>query len=226
MISITEESAKTTIRWTDSYPVEIGPRLRAERERRAMSLRELAKRVNLSPSLISQIETGKARPSVGSLYALTSALGLSIDRLFTGPSDVAGPNRSGADGTRDSADEVPPLVVRAMNRKAIDLDSGVRWERLTAASHPDVDFLHVVYAPGGASAATMTRHGGREFGIVLSGILTVTVNFDDYVLWPGDSIAFPSTTPHRLWNASEEAVQAIWVVVGRHRTSESVGHLT
>jgi len=228
-ISIIPESPKApaTIKWTDSYPVEIGPRLRAERERRSMSLRELGKRVSLSPSLISQIETGKARPSVGSLYALTSALGLSIDRLFTGPSDLARGNHADPDGTRESADhQVPPLVVRATNRKAIDLDSGVRWERLTAASHPDVDFLHVVYAPGGASAATMTRHGGREFGIVISGTLTVTVNFDDYVLWPGDSIAFPSTTPHRLWNAGDEPVQAIWLVVGRHRTSESTGPLT
>lgn len=63
----------------------------------------------------------------------------------------------------------------------------------------------------------MTRHSGREFGFVTSGALTVTVNFDDYLLRPGDSIAFPSTTPHRLWNAGEEPVQAVWAVVGRHR---------
>ncbi len=180
-----------------------------------MSLRELAKRVNLSPSLISQIETGKARPSVGSLYAMTSALGISIDKLFTGPDD----SRSDTTVTPPVANDhdESKLVVRSTNRKAIELESGVHWERLTAASHPDVDFLFVEYAPGGSSAATMTRHSGREFGFVISGILTVTVNFDDYVLRPGDSIAFPSTTPHRLWNAGEEPVQAVWAVVGRHR---------
>lgn len=108
--------------------------------------------------------------------------------------------------------------MRANNRKAIELESGVRWERMTAASHSDVDFLFVEYAPGGASATTMTRHAGKEFGFVISGTLTVTVNFDDYVLNPGDSVAFPSTTPHRLWNAGDVPVRAVWVVVGRHRT--------
>jgi mannose-6-phosphate isomerase-like protein (cupin superfamily) len=159
----------------------------------------------LSPSLISQIETGKARPSVGSLYALTTALGLSVDRLFT-------------EEAKSDPDH-PTLVVRGTNRKVIELENGVRWERLTAASHTDVDFLAVEYAPGGASATTMMRHAGKEYGIVLSGALTVTVNFDDYLLGPGDSIAFPSTTPHRLWNAGEEPVHAIWCVTGRHRST-------
>ena len=174
----------------------------------------------MSPSLISQIETGKARPSVGSLYALTSALGLSIDRLFIGPDDGRRDRSSLTPDGHPESDE-STLVVRATNRKAIELDSGVRWERLTAASHPDVDFLFVEYAPGGASAATMTRHAGKEYGFVISGTLTVTVNFDDHVLHPGDSLAFPSTTPHRLWNAGEEPVHAIWVVVGRHRSSST-----
>ena len=44
------------------------------------------------------------------------------------------------------------------------------------------------------------RHSGREFGLVLSGTLSVTVGFDDHVLGPGDSITFQSTTPHRLRN--------------------------
>lgn len=174
--------------------------------------------VKLSPSLISQIETGKARPSVGSLYALTSALGLSIDRLFM-ESDGKQGNPTPIGGPAESAESTH--VVRASTRKAIELEGGVRWERMTASSHPDVDFLFVEYAPGGASSSTMTRHAGKEYGFIISGTLTVTVNFDDYVLNPGDSVAFPSTTPHRLWNAGDEPVQAIWVVVGRHRTAST-----
>src|SRR4030081_1491299 len=102
-------------------------------------------------------------------------------------------------------------------------DSGVRWERLTSTSHPDVDFLSVVYEVGGASAESMMRHAGREFGTVLAGVLTVTVNFDDHVLHPGDSIAFPPTPPHRLLNAGNVPVHAIWVVVGRHGVSGTHG---
>ena len=47
----------------------VGPRLRARREERGVSLRELARRLGVSPSALSQIETGKSRPSVGTLYA-------------------------------------------------------------------------------------------------------------------------------------------------------------
>jgi quercetin dioxygenase-like cupin family protein len=59
------------------------------------------------------------------------------------------------------------------------------------------------------------RHNGREFGLVLSGRLGVTVGFEDYLLEPGDSIFFESTIPHRLHNEGDEVVTAVWVVLGR-----------
>jgi mannose-6-phosphate isomerase-like protein (cupin superfamily) len=60
------------------------------------------------------------------------------------------------------------------------------------------------------------RHMGREYGLVLSGRLRVTIGFDDeHELGPGDSIAFESSRPHRLENAGSEPVEAIWFVVGR-----------
>ena len=55
---------------------DVGPRLRAYREQRGLSLRELARRLGVSPSAISQIETGKSRPSVSTLYSIVSELGV------------------------------------------------------------------------------------------------------------------------------------------------------
>jgi mannose-6-phosphate isomerase-like protein (cupin superfamily) len=108
-------------------------------------------------------------------------------------------------------------VVRADERKAIQLDSGVRWERLTSVTEHDVDFLYVVYAVGGASCAedSLMRHAGREYGHVIAGRLGVTVGFDTYELGPGDSIAFDSTMPHRLFNAGDVPAEGIWFVIGR-----------
>ena len=63
-------------------PNLVGPRLRVERERQRIGLRELARRVNVSASLISQVELGKATPSVGTLYAIVNELGMSLDELF------------------------------------------------------------------------------------------------------------------------------------------------
>ena len=50
---------------------------------------------------------------------------------------------------------------------------------------------------------------------MLSGTLRVVVGFDEFILGPGDSITFPSSTPHRLSNEGTETVRAVWVVRGR-----------
>jgi mannose-6-phosphate isomerase-like protein (cupin superfamily) len=93
----------------------------------------------------------------------------------------------------------------------------VRWERLTPHSDPEVEFLHVMYPVGAesCSADALVTHGGREYGYVSSGTLGVRVGFDAYVLGPGASIAFDSSSPHRLWTIGNEPVHAIWVVIGR-----------
>ena len=140
---------------------------------RHLTLRELARRVGVSPSLISQIETGRSQPSVGTLYAIATELEVSVDDLlFDG--DDSRPDRR--PGSRDEPASAGP-VQRAHNRRAISLDSGVRWERLTTQHDDEVEFLDVVYDVGGASstAESLTRHAGHEYGIVLSGRLGVTL---------------------------------------------------
>ena len=210
---------------------EVGPRLRARREQGGLTLRELARRLGISPSAISQIETGKSRPSVSTLYAIVSELGMSLDELFssqdqerarraTAPSEVRAP-RSGRAGHAPSSQE--RHVQRAGTRRALDLETGVRWERLTAHSDPDVDFLYVVYDVGGSSSegGRSSRHSGREYGLVLRGTLEVTVGFDVYELGPGDSISFESTVPHCLRNIGTEPVHGIWFVIGRESDHRS-----
>src|SRR6478735_10244113 len=66
---------------TPEYAV-IGDHLRQVRLARGLSLRALAGRVGVSPSLISQVETGRARPSVRTLYAIASELRISLDELL------------------------------------------------------------------------------------------------------------------------------------------------
>jgi transcriptional regulator with XRE-family HTH domain len=195
---------------------DIGTRLREERERVNISQRELARRIGLSASLISQIESGQSKPSVSTLYSIVTELGVSVDDIFNGANGANG-SAPVHDGDREDARETGSPLVRADERHVIDLDSGVRWERLTSHQHENVDFLHVIYEVGGASAteSMMIRHHGREYGLVLSGRLGVQLGFETYELGPGDSIAFDSTGPHRFWNLGDEPVHGIWCVVGR-----------
>jgi len=209
---------------------ELGPRLRRVREDRGLAVRELARRVSCSPSLISQIERGLSAPSVGILYAIATELRASLDFLFgvaaEGDAMLAtahgdghirpeGGNGAGSPGWHPSGHG---LVQRAGRRRTIDLASGVRWERLTPGADDRVDFLEVIYEPSGHStdARRPLRHDGQEYGLIISGRLHASVGFESFELGPGDSIAFDSSLPHQYWNGTGADVHAIWVVVHAH----------
>ena len=208
-----EESAK-------AGHLDVGDRLRTARESEGLSLRELARRLELSASALSQIETGKSRPSVKTLYAIVSELGVSMDELFQRPGSAAAAVPTG-EGTSISDQPSPAAIVqKAGSRPSIELDSGVSWERLTTSHDPDVDFLFTTYEPGGASSSNdmLVRHNGREYGIILAGEVELTVGFETYQLEPGDSVSFNSQEPHRLTNRSDKPTTAVWFVIGRRQS--------
>jgi transcriptional regulator with XRE-family HTH domain len=195
----------------------LGLRIREERLARGVSLRALARDVGVSASMISQIETGKAQPSVSTLYAITSALGLSVQSVFeeppplppvgTAPTTVLEALGS-AQGVR-----LGPLV-RPSSRQVLTLDSGVTWERLGALPSRSVDFLRITYAPGGTSSADgeLMHHAGSEYGVLLSGELLLTLGDEDILLRPGDAVSFDSSTPHRYRNDGTDPAIGIWFV--------------
>ncbi len=209
-------------------PVQLGQAIRNVREQRGLSLRELARRVNVSPSFVSQIELGKANPSVGTLYSLVAVLGTTLDDLIGEQPATSGPELVAAAGVDDAAPGTWPRVdvpvQRATGRKRLEM-SGVIWERLTHDHDPYVDFLHVEYAPGSSSCAPdqLMRHGGREYGYLLHGRLDVQVGFETYSLGPGDSIHFDSMTPHRLSNPFPEPCTAVWFVLERRDDDRATG---
>ncbi|MFD1211176.1 helix-turn-helix domain-containing protein [Arthrobacter sp. GCM10027362] len=193
----------------------LGAQLRDARSRSRISLRELGRRVGVSASFISQVELGRAAPSIGTLYAIVSELGLSMDSLM---------NEDGARPPMPAAGDVKPArlqghipgLQRAEDRPEINMH-GVRWERLTVQDDPLVEFLRVIYTSGSESCSPeqMMRHSGWEYLHVLSGRLDVQVGFNGGTIEPGDSVNFDSSTPHRLSNPYSEDCIALWVVVGR-----------
>ncbi len=201
-------------------PDALGARLRLARTRAGLTLRGLARAVSVSPSLVSQIETGRVTPSVGTLYAIANELGLLVDDLFsdagTAPALLPPEHRNGAE--RRSAHDAGGPVQRHNTRQTIRLASGVRWERLTPAADDELEFLYVVYDVGGEScpADMLTRHGGKEYACVTSGRLGIRIGFEEYTLGPGDSITFDAQLPHRLWAIGDKPAAAIWAVLNRH----------
>ncbi|MBN9621376.1 MAG: cupin domain-containing protein [Actinobacteria bacterium] len=180
-------------------------RLRTRREQMGISVRGLADRIGVSPRLVSQIETGKVNPSVGTLVAITTELELSLDVLFADA--AASPRAPGENG----------MVLHPDERPELQLETGVVWYRLTPRHEEDVDFLYVIYEVGSESCAVdaMMVHRGREYGLVLSGKLGATIGFDSYELKAGDSIVFEARSPHRFWTIGDEPAVVIWTIIGR-----------
>ena len=227
-------------------PGLIGARLRARRLSRGISLRQFARDLDVSASFISQLETGKAQPSVATLFAICAALDIATDDLFdnslsegvaqgtetTGPSTDAANNSwnavssfGNAVATKISTDvqvtRGSTPVVHPGERNVLVLDSGVTWESLTATHHERAQFMFVRYDVGGSSTmeGRLIRHVGTEYGFILRGTLEVTLGFERYRLDSGDSISFDSTRPHRLTNVGDVPVEAIWFNLERFDSS-------
>ena len=188
----------------------LGGLVRERREAAGLSLRELAGRLGVSASLLSRIENGVAQPSVTTLYGLTSELDLSLD-LLTG----AG---TGGSSPTPGASTAASVVLRRAERPALSVGPGVIMELLTDPADPTLELLSITYDTGSSSSedGSLVTHAGRETGLILSGVLHVTLSGDTHRLEAGDSITFDSTTPHLFRNDGPEPVRAVWMNVGRN----------
>ena len=188
----------------------IGKRLRDLRAAHGLSLRQLAKLIGASPSLLSQIENGKVTPSVDTLYLLAGALRTPVASFFGEPGDVP----LVGTGAR---------VVRAADRQRISLEHGVTWENLLPSEESGLRFMEIRYAAGAHSGEHMLRHPGRDLFVVLTGELTFRVGFSEHHLGAGDSISFADFQPHQLRNEGTDEARAIVCVIGDYEGHRPTG---
>lgn len=175
---------------------KIGSKLRELRRRRDLGVRELAVRSGTSHSTISLIERDKMSPSVDTLGAVLDALGTTLTGFF---SDLQ--SSLPYSPFYGSADLVEIGKADAISYRVIGLD------------HPNRQLLmlHERYAAGADSGEEFT-HVAQEAGMVLSGMVEVTVGNQKRILKPGDGYYFDSRMPHRFRNVDSghsEIVSAI-----------------
>lgn len=208
-----------------SVHLDLGSELRRIRESQKLSLRSVATAVGVSPSLLSQVETGKTQPSVSTLYALVNHLGVSLDGLMgqhrpSAMDQVSAPTQgssglvaNGSNGSHGSNG----VVQRAVDNPMIEMENGVTWERLADGGSDIADPLIVTYAPGASSSVDgkLMRHSALEYGTIIEGQLTLKIDFDEYVMNPGDSFCFDANRPHMYVNNSARPARGLWFVIGR-----------
>lgn len=178
----------------EEHLAELGGRIRSLRAEQGLTLQAVADRTGLSSSMVSMVERGRTSPSIGTLVAIASALGVHMADLFE--LDV--------DGPRD-------VVQRGTDHQVVETANGVLRRLVQVDPRRGLELVVNEYAPGTASAVQVTHHGGYEYGYVLEGILTVELQNSEYHLEPGDSIAFESTRPHRIVNGGSGCARAVWV---------------
>ena len=180
-------------------PLALGPRIKALRKERALSLAELAKSTGVSEATLSRVENDQTLVSAHHLYHLAKALGVDITAFFE-------------DGTRPIASGI-----RSISRKGEGLPlSTARYESQVLCTdiankkmHPAIDTVTVrtVEEAGGLS-----QHEGEEFLHVLSGHLAFISEFyEPLALEAGDSLYFDSNMGHAYLSA--DGAPAVILVV-------------
>jgi transcriptional regulator with XRE-family HTH domain len=173
----------------------VGKRMRELRTQKELTLKEVAQHARVTPSLISQLERGKANPSLSVLSLIANCLEASVASLLDG------------DATR--ADRSPVLHKR--NRKTLVTAGNARHQLLSQHCDLNCEFIMNEWAPGASASSGEVRHDGVECGVLLHGQLEVVLGHKRYALKVGDSITFPSTTPHEIFNPGPETAVTVWV---------------
>ncbi|MEM6305715.1 MAG: cupin domain-containing protein [Pseudomonadota bacterium] len=177
--------------------MDIGGRLREVREARGLSQRDLAARAGLTSAAISLIEQNKSSPSVASLKSLLDAFPMPLSEFFAQVEEAGAPKYFYA------ADEFTELSPQEMGLG--DGAARVSLRQLGDASKHSLQVLYETYPPGADTGPDLISHAGEEAGVVLTGVIEVTVGDQIRVLNPRDGYLFDSRLPHRFRNLGEIA---------------------
>lgn len=175
-----------------------GEKIRAIREKKGLTLREVADKAGVSESLVSQIERNRVSPAIDTLLSLADVLDLDLEYLF-------------ADYRRERLVRITRSAERDTFTKP-----GVLYERLaqleSSRTQDGIEAYYITVNAGQANRSREYGHPGWELGIVLEGKARLTVGKQEYELAEGDSVSFRSDAPHILSNPHEASLKVLWVI--------------
>jgi transcriptional regulator with XRE-family HTH domain len=179
----------------------LGARIKALRMERELQQRQLAEKAGLTPSMVSQIESGRLTPSLNTLGKVAAALGVPIATLF------------------DAEPEGSIQVTRKKEYPVVSFDgASERWAVLGAGLFQG-KIRAVVSTLGPRSRGVRTekviiKPGQMKLFYVLDGKVALLYNGDRHVLETGDSALLDGGTPHGWENLGARKAQALWVILG------------
>jgi len=177
---------------------KFGEKLRTIRERKKLTLKDVALQAGVSESLISQIERNKVSPSIDTLLLIADVLDIDYEYLFN-----------------DYRQKRKVAIIRKGDRASITSPK-MTIEQLSVPGETSVehaiDAFSLQIEAGGEKGDREYGHSGWEFGVILKGEAQLIYGNESYSLGEGDSISFPSDSPHLFKNSGETVLEAIWIV--------------
>jgi transcriptional regulator with XRE-family HTH domain len=173
----------------------IGKKIKALRRENRMTLQQLGEISGLTASYISQIERDQTSPSIASLKKIAEAFNVRIVDFFVGGS------------------EEEPVVMAPEERVQVSLKG---WraqiqQLVKTVSSRRMQPFYTIIEPNGGSRDPYS-HVGEEFGIILEGVLTLTVGEEVYQVPAGHSFYYSSLIPHAWTNKGKDRTVVVWVV--------------
>ncbi|CAI9412523.1 helix-turn-helix domain-containing protein [Nocardioides sp. T2.26MG-1] len=165
--------------------IQVGPRLRALRQQRGATLRDLADETGISVSTLSRLESGQRRPTLEQLLPLARAHRVSLDELVDAP--ATGDPRVQLRAVRRHGRTFLPLTRRP---------GGLQAYKMVMPPEPD-------------AVTDLRTHEGYEWVYVLSGRLRLLLGDRDLVLGPGEVVEFDTRTPHWVGNPGPQPTEVL-----------------
>ena len=181
----------------DAFSLDVGTRLKELREARHISMRELARRSDLSANALSMIERNLTSPSVSTLTKLATALEIPITAFF-----------------RNIPEKQKIVFRKASERNRVPFNKGL-WEGLGGEYFQGrIEAFMLTLETGGTSGPHGMLHTGHEFVYCVRGSLNYEVEDNLYHLDAGDSLIFSSQLLHKWHNPGPNVCNAIIVIAG------------
>jgi DNA-binding XRE family transcriptional regulator len=177
---------------------QFGEKLREIRERKKMTMKDVAEKAGVTESLISQIERNKVSPAIDTLLSIAEILEIDLEYLFI--------------------DLKQNKAVQLVHKEERDIfvTKGVTYEQLCSATAKDnghgIEAYYLSIEPGKEKGSPEYGHVGMEMGIILQGKGELAYGKEIYKLSAGDSLSFASDIPHIITNTGSTPLKAYWVV--------------
>jgi len=173
-----------------------GGKIRTVRERKALTLKEVAEKAGVSESLVSQIERDRVSPAIDTLLALADALEIDFDYLFAGLKK-----------------ERPIEIIRKKERPSYRVKRGIRYDQLAQLEENGGIEAYIITIEAGAKTGNAEfGHPGWELGIVESGTMKLNAGDQVFTFKQGDSVSFRADTPHTISNPGKKPLRVFWVM--------------